>query len=81
MRYLGAISVDDKVNHFYLEFPDGSVDSIYVQSEQVSCEQGWKEKCHCTLPLRELKYNGKNVAIDDDYHLSNEQPVYIINKN
>lgn len=81
MRYLGEVSVDDKVHHFYLEFPDGNVDTVYVKSERVSCQQGWKEECKCTLPLRELKCNGQDAVIDDEYHLSNEQPVYILNKD
>lgn len=49
----------------YLEFPDGDIDTLIVTVETVSQEQGAKELCYCTSPIREVRYNGKILPYKD----------------
>ncbi|MFT4062601.1 MAG: hypothetical protein QM642_09630 [Edaphocola sp.] len=79
-RYLVSISINEGIHDFYLQYPDGDIDTLWVTGERVSNEQGKKERCYCTTPLRELKFNGKDAVEDTSIHLSDGQPVYIFEK-
>ena len=49
----------------YLEYPDGDIDTVHVVTEKVSDEQGVKERCYCSSPIREVKINGKICGFKD----------------
>ena len=78
--YPNLLSASAGVHNFYFKYPDGDIDTLYIKAEEVSKEQGTKERCYCTTPVRELKFNGKDVIEDTSIHLSNGQPVYIFEK-
>lgn len=45
--------------YFYFEFPDGTVDTLFLNVEKVSDKEGIHEACHCSTPIRTIKFNGK----------------------
>lgn len=73
-------SQSEGIHDFYVAFPNGDIDTIKMVAENVSCEQGWQEECKCTVPIRILKYNGRDAVKDYSYNLSNGQPVFIFEK-
>ncbi|MFT4060731.1 MAG: hypothetical protein QM642_00070 [Edaphocola sp.] len=77
---LANLPVTEGVSTFYFKYPDGDLDTLYIHSEQVSNKQAKKETCHCIIPIRELKFNGKNAVQDTSIHLSSGYPVYIFEK-
>jgi hypothetical protein len=79
-RYIVSVNVDYGIHDFYLEFPDGDIDTLYLNAEKVSEKQGLKEECYCTMPIRTLKFNGKDVIQDTSTHLSIGAPVYLFEK-
>lgn len=80
-RYVGSsITSGVPSNTYYLRYPDGDIDTLYILKEMVSNKQGQKERCYCTTPLRLLKFNGKDAIEDTSIHLSNGQPVYLFEK-
>lgn len=64
--------------YFYFEFPDGSVDSLYLNAEKVSKNDAIYESCDCTTPIRAIKFDGKiPKQIADTLRYTN---YYIFNK-
>ena len=48
-------------NTCYLEFPDGKTDSIFITGLSLSDEEGAKERCYCTRPVKSVAINGKSL--------------------
>lgn len=59
---LKEASAHNGVRDFYLHFPDGSMDTMYLEVEYVDdvC-QAKLEDCYCNYPVRKLIYNGKEA--------------------
>jgi len=64
--------------YFYFEFPDGSVDSLWLNAEKVSKNEASHESCNCTTPIKGIKFNGKipNQKPDSKRYIK----YYIFNK-
>jgi len=48
-------------NTCYLEFPDGKTDTIFITGLSLSDEEGAKERCYCTRPVKSVAINGKSL--------------------
>lgn len=59
-----SLSANDQVKNYYLKFPDGDIDTLYVDYEWVSEDEGRKEACTCVKPLRSFLIDGKPVPLD-----------------
>lgn len=64
--------------YFYFEFPDGTVDTLWLNAEKVNDKEGIHEACHCSTPIRNVKFNGKipEQNADNSRHIN----YYIFNK-
>ena len=51
----------------YLEFPDGSLDTIKIEGERVTADIGAKDRCHCSFPIRNVWVNGKLCNVSEEY--------------
>lgn len=54
-----------KYNYWYFEFPNGDVDTLYVESRHVRNEEGLKDVCQCNNPFTVIKYNGRDVELNN----------------
>ena len=59
-----SLSANDQVKDYYMKFPDGDIDTFYVDYQLVSEEDGRAETCSCVKPLRRLLFNGKPLPLD-----------------
>lgn len=74
--YYGYYGVDT----WYLEYPDGDVDTIYLEVGDISGEEGAKHRCYCTKPFTVMRFNGKDAAISTTLVPDDGKPVYIFEK-
>lgn len=67
------------IKDFYIEFPSGDIDTIYLDIEKVETCQAKQEKCYCQYPIRNVKFNNKEVS---EHELSwvYGAPIYIFDK-
>ncbi len=54
---IATLSAVEKIKDYYLEFPDGSIDTLFVDYQQVAEEEGRKEPCFCDKPLKSIRVN------------------------
>ncbi len=53
-------------NYWYFEFPNGDVDTLYVESRNVSNKEGMQDVCQCNNPFTVIKYNGRDAEINTE---------------
>lgn len=51
-------------NYWYFEFPNGDVDTLYVESRHVGNQEGLQDVCQCNDPFTVIKYNGRDAEIN-----------------
>ncbi len=69
-----------KVNTWYFEFPDGDIDTLYVEvrDKDLSRKKAEANPCYCYRPFTVVKYNGKDAEINKELNLM--KPVYMLHK-
>lgn len=61
-------------NYWYFEFPNGDIDTLYVESRQVGNEEGLKDVCQCNNPFTVVKYNGRDAEINTELMPADSKP-------
>ena len=61
-------------NYWYFEFPNGDVDTLYVESREVSSKEGLKDICQCNNPFTVIKYNGRDAEINTELTPAGSRP-------
>lgn len=72
--------VDNYYSDWYLEFPNGDIDTIYVESPEVAYEVGSKDQCNCLTPITVLKFNGKDAYKHPTLKSTDGKAVYVLEK-
>ena len=64
---LKSFNAKEQVLTWYLEFKNGDIDTLHIESRYVSDEEGLTYPCQCYNPLLSFKYNGVPVYPTDNY--------------
>lgn len=56
--FMPEISTENH-QYFYFEFPDGNVDTLWLNAEKVSEDEAIHESCDCSTPIRAVTFNGQ----------------------
>lgn len=75
---VAALSANDNIKFYYLEFPDGDIDTLFVDYQQISDDEARDNDCFCDKPQISIRING-NVPIRDTIQAGGI-PVYRIYK-
>ena len=76
-RTIGDISADENIKDYYLQFPNGDLDTLIVDYKHVNDREAFNNSCYCYYPLQSVKYNG-TVALPDPS--ITQQKVYRFDK-
>lgn len=77
-RSIGIISAKGKkIKTYYLEYPDGDVDTLFVNYEYIPRAHADTTACYCLYPLREVKFNGREAHPDSSIKV---QRVFLFKK-
>ena len=64
-------------NYWYFEFPNGDVDTLYVESKHVGNKEGREDACQCNDPFTVIKYNGRDAEVNLTLSpLGTKPPIY-----
>lgn len=72
-------SGNNSIRDFYFKFPDGTVDTLYLEIQKVETCQAKKEKCQCNYPIRSIKYNHHEVS-EHELSWTYEAPLYVFER-
>ena len=68
-------------NYWYFEFPNGDIDTLYVESKKVNNKEGQQDVCQCNNPFTVIKYNGRDAVLNTELlPLVNSEPIYDLHK-
>ncbi len=76
-RNIGVTSGDNGVKDYYLGYPDGSRDTLFVDYQHVNYNEAKNNSCYCYYPLVGLRFNGQVPSLDSSIK---EQNVYLFKK-
>ena len=70
-----------ETNFWYLEFPDGDIDTLEVHRKQISgCKEMEKQRCKCFDPFTVVKFNGIDAEENMQVKAWDDRIVYLFNK-
>lgn len=61
---VASLSANDNIKYYYLEFPDGDIDTLFVNYQQISDEEARDNDCFCNTPQIGVTINGKTPQQD-----------------
>lgn len=68
-------------NYWYFEFPNGDIDTLYVESKHVGNKEGLQDVCQCNDPFTVIKYNGRDAELNTTLLPAGSRPIYNLIKN
>lgn len=74
---IGLTSGNENIKDYYLEYPTGDVDTLFVDYRHVSEKEAFKNSCYCYYPLEEVRFNGRKAEPDPSITM---QRVYLFEK-
>lgn len=76
-RDIGLKSGNNNIKDYYLEYPGGSIDTLFVDYRHYTACEADTSKCGCIYPLYAVKYKGAAAPIDTSIH---QIQVFLFNK-
>ena len=79
-REIGFLSADTSIKDYYLEFTNGTIDTIYVDYKAYTPCESDTSLCQCTYPLKKVMFNNNVAFYDDSVTQVIQHYVYRFNK-
>jgi hypothetical protein len=77
-RLVGILSSEKGIKNYFLEYPDGSQDTLYVDYRLLKENEAKKDPCYCYYPLTAVNYNHTTPNMDTSIKW---QKVFLFSKN
>lgn len=59
-----GIESGNGTKNYYLEYPNGDIDTLYVDYQKLDHDEAIKDPCYCYFKLVEIKFNGVRASYD-----------------
>ena len=69
IQYLSTYIANESatgIKDYYLEYPNGDIDTVYVDYQKLDHDQAIKDPCYCYFKLVEIKFNGVRASYDPE---------------
>ena len=76
-REIGLKSGDSNIKNYYIEYPNGTMDTVYVDYRHLTQCEADTSACNCLYPIYAVKFNGIFAPLDTTLI---DEPVYLFNK-
>lgn len=67
-------------NTWYFEYPNGDIDTLYIESQKISKQEGRVNECQCVNPITLVRYNGRDAYKHPSLKPSDKKPVFVLEK-
>jgi hypothetical protein len=68
-------------NTWYFEYPNGDIDTLYVEHRDQSFEQARKDECsRCIAPFPVVRLNGKDAYKHPTLRPASGKPIFVLEK-
>lgn len=78
--YISYIILNKGQNTMYLEYPDGNIDTLYVEIGSLEYNDAIKNRCYCTTPFTKVMFNEKDAPESTELHAGDGKPVFLFKK-
>lgn len=78
--YIDQLVYSNGANSMYLQYPDGDVDTMYVEVSNIGHEEGAKDRCYCAFPFTIVRFNGKDAPETTDIKTDDGKPIFLFEK-
>jgi len=65
-------------HYWYFEYPNGDIDTLYVEQKNILDEEGLKDPCWCNFPFTVVKLNGKDATIHPTLTSATHKQIYVL---
>lgn len=76
--YVNGFGVEH--NTWYFEFSNGDIDTLYVESQEISSEEGRQNECYCKYPFSVVRFNGKDAQKHPTLNAASGKPIWVLEK-
>lgn len=73
---VAALSAEDDVKQYYLQFADGSIDTLTINYQSISESEARDNPCFCKLPQISIKINNHPASVAG--YNTDSIPIYIV---
>lgn len=67
-------------NTWYFEYENGDIDTLYVENNIISKEEGRQNECYCINPFSVVRFNGKDVYKHPTLKAADGKPVWVLER-
>jgi hypothetical protein len=60
-----------------IEYPDGEIDTLYVETTNLDAEEGRNHRCYCNAPFTVVRINGRDLPEATGIDWSISKPVFL----
>lgn len=65
---------------WYLKYPDGDIDTFYVETTHIPCKKGAKNRCYCDDPYTKVEFNGHTAPEYTELNNGDGKPIFLFEK-
>ena len=70
----------DMPKTWYLDFPDGEVDTVKIQITELNCEAAKKDPCYCNRPFTSVQFNGVEAPEYTEEQTASGKKIFLFDK-
>lgn len=67
-------------NTWYFEYENGDIDTLYVENNIISKEEGRQNECYCINPFSIVRFNGKDAYKHPTLKAADGKPVWVLER-
>lgn len=76
--YVNSFGVEH--NTWYFEFSNGDIDTLYVESQEISKAEAKQNECYCIYPFSVVRFNGKDAQKHPTLNAASGKPIWVLEK-
>lgn len=78
--YVDQLVYSKGANTLFLSYPDGDIDTLYIEVKNIGHKDGAQDRCYCAFPFTIVKFNGKDAPEVTDLATDDGKPIYLFEK-
>lgn len=76
----GYSNFKNSIKFWYIEYPDGDIDTLQFESTKLNCDDALANRCHCVYPYTKVIFNGKIAPEVTDIQTVDGKPIFLFEK-
>lgn len=78
--YVDQLVYSEGANTLFLSYPDGDIDTLYLEVKNIGHKAGARDRCYCAFPFTIVKFNGMTASEVSGLRPDDGKPIYLFPK-